>query len=569
MSFADSSITAAQLGDEDGQTPPTRWGRFESLLTRVSERLNPILVKEARQALRSKQFVTTFMLMLAAGWVWSMLGLAALGPGVYYSADGPTMFYGYYFILTFPLLVVAPYTAFHSLSAERQDRTHELVSITTLNPRQILSGKLGSIVLQMVVYLSAIFPCLAFTYLLRGLEIFTVIWMVAYTSMISLGLSAIGLCLAALPPQRQRQIGNAVLFAVLLSVCFVTNISTAFWMVSAGGASVDSPYFWIQNLAWLTFYGNCFALVFLSARSQLMTVCQNRSTDLRIALVVAQMSLLAWCAYSQMVGGGNAIFGFVFFTTLLWWVAGMFLTGEPTVLSPRVKRDLPQSTVGRIFLSWFAPGPATGLMFVTANVIAAFLMFNLPFDEIAANVRPVPVTMGPVKSMGVMIPSTVITPSIRPGLWEVCVIAASYLIVYLGVGKLILSMIRRFTQVQLTTRVLVHICLLMFGAGVPWSIQMTVPSLRTSGYTLLQITNPVWTITESCFKGVPVVGPVLVYTLPIAALIVLGLNMPSLVAELKQVRIAKPPRVAEDDAEMAAPLVPTRTSPWDEAAVAE
>jgi len=35
--------------------------------------------------------------------------------------------------------------------------------------RQIISGKLGSAALQVLVYLSALAPCLAFTYLLRGL----------------------------------------------------------------------------------------------------------------------------------------------------------------------------------------------------------------------------------------------------------------------------------------------------------------------------------------------------------------------------------------------------------------
>ncbi len=161
--------------------PDSAWDRFEALLARASDRLNPILVKEARQALRSRQFVITFFLMLIAGWVWSILGLATIGPAVYYSAEGPQMLFVYHMILSFPLLVVAPYSAYHSLAAERQDRTYELVSITALDARQILSGKLGGIMLQMMVYLSAIFPCLAFTYLLRGLDIFAIVLVVMYT----------------------------------------------------------------------------------------------------------------------------------------------------------------------------------------------------------------------------------------------------------------------------------------------------------------------------------------------------------------------------------------------------
>ena len=87
--------------------PATRSGRLEELLARLSERLNPILVKEARQALHSRQFITTFLFMLAAAWCWSILGLTLMGPGIGCSTDGPAMFSIYHLILAFPLLIVA------------------------------------------------------------------------------------------------------------------------------------------------------------------------------------------------------------------------------------------------------------------------------------------------------------------------------------------------------------------------------------------------------------------------------------------------------------------------------
>ena len=39
-------------------------GLADQLVERVGERLNPILVKESRQSLKSKQFVVTFSLLL-------------------------------------------------------------------------------------------------------------------------------------------------------------------------------------------------------------------------------------------------------------------------------------------------------------------------------------------------------------------------------------------------------------------------------------------------------------------------------------------------------------------------
>jgi hypothetical protein len=70
--------------------------------------------------------------------------------------------------------------------------------------------------------------------------------------------------------------------------------------VANEGFLTTNPYFWITNLALLTFFLNFMALTFLATRSQLTSVCQNRSTALRVALVVAQISLLGWMAGFQL-----------------------------------------------------------------------------------------------------------------------------------------------------------------------------------------------------------------------------------------------------------------------------
>jgi hypothetical protein len=117
------------------------------------------------------------------------LGLALIGPRVYYAAEGAEMLFPYYLILAFALLVVVPFGAFRSLAAELEDHTYELLSITTLGARQIISGKLASSFLQMLVYLSAIAPCIAFTYLLRGVDIRTILMLIFDTVLASLGFS--------------------------------------------------------------------------------------------------------------------------------------------------------------------------------------------------------------------------------------------------------------------------------------------------------------------------------------------------------------------------------------------
>ncbi len=304
------------------------WDRFEGLLVRASDWLNPILVKEARQALRSRQFIATFFLMLAAGWLWSIVGLASIGPAVYYTAEGPQMLFIYHLILSIPLLLVTPYSAFYSLSAERQDRTYELVSITALGARQILSGKLCGIGLQMMVYLAAIFPCLAFTYLLRGLDIFTIVLVVVYTTCLSMALSVLGLLLATIAPLRQRHVTLSVLFGVFLCAALFADNSWTNVLAYYGGQAVDSSEFWTIQLILLSLFLNFFAVAFLAARSQLLTASENRSTALRWALVVAELSFVCWIAWAQMTWGRDIVFGLVYFSAVGWFLAGMFMTGE-------------------------------------------------------------------------------------------------------------------------------------------------------------------------------------------------------------------------------------------------
>jgi hypothetical protein len=84
------------------------WRLIERALVRLGDYLNPILVKETRQALKSSQFTFTFVLVLVACWVVTIGGVAIIGPGIVYSAAGGTLLFAYYFILAFPLILMIP-----------------------------------------------------------------------------------------------------------------------------------------------------------------------------------------------------------------------------------------------------------------------------------------------------------------------------------------------------------------------------------------------------------------------------------------------------------------------------
>jgi hypothetical protein len=408
----------------------------------------------------------------------------------------------------------------------------------------------------MLVYLSALFPCLAFTYLLRGLDIFTVFLMVGYTCLESLALAMVGLLLATLSPSRQRQIAQGVLFAALLVFLFVMNLVLMGGLISTEGMVIESQDFWEVNAALAILYVNAFAVVFLAARSLLTAACQNRSTALRVGLAVAHLSFIGWIAWTLLKWDATGLYVLLFFGTIGWYFCGALAVGESPVLSPRVKRELPQSWMARVFLTWFAPGPGTGYVFVLSNMLmmslVAVILATGWFDDLAAE-------------LGIQLRRRPNFSSWR--VFETAVVATSYIAIYLGLGKLILSAARRFDDTKISLRILVLLLLGLLGGGVPWVIQITYPPTRNLGYTLLQITNPVWTMWECCTRsGLPAgTGPLVLLLLPLAAALVFLLNVPSLIVELRQVRISKPPRVAEEDRALAAALAPEPgpSSPWD------
>jgi hypothetical protein len=527
--------------------------RFEALLERASERLNPILVKEARQALKSKQFMTTFTLLLAFGWLWSILGLAILGPGVDQLSSGPQMFTGFYAILAFPLIVIVPYGAFRSLAAEREDRTFELLSIATLSAQQIVAGKLAAAVLQMTIYLSALLPCLAFTYLLQGIDIFSIVVLVGYVLLGSLAFSLIGILLATINIEKYLQMALSVAFVFALGGSFLFAATVAGELMYFGRLALDQRDFWLSNAAMLTAYVTYFVLLFLAAAAQLNFASSNRSTALRVTMLVQQACLVGWMGAIWMwqeQGAGYVIIAAMTMAGIHWFVMGMFMTGESPVLSPRVKRDLPQSFLGRALLTWFNPGPGTGYMFAVSNVVAVALLA-------LASVIFRPTTGGTVWAAN--LPERVI---------YFALLGTCYMVIYLGIGKLLLDLIQRVTPATIVHRFVVHVLLMLAGCGIPMVIELSLFDARFPGYSLLEITNPVWTLAT--VAGGTIINSdmsVLIVVLSIAATGVLLANLPSVVAEVRNVRIARPIRVVDEDAELAAvtaaPTESVRTSPWD------
>ena len=539
---------ALESAAEKSAPPASWWQRTESRLERASEYLNPILVKEARQALKSRQFVLTFSLLLLLGWAWSLLGVALASPTIYYGAMGPFLLAGYYLVLNVPLLMVVPFAAFRSLAGEREDGTYELLSITTLSARQVVTGKLGSAVLQMLVYYSALAPCIAFTYLLRGVDILSIAFLLAVTFLISLVLSALGVLIGTASRVRHWQVLLSVLLVIGLGwVCFMWSMISMQLLVSNEVIPFDQVEFWLAMATTLTFAISLIVLFTAAAAAQLSFASENRSTRLRIIMLSQQLLAVGWFMFYWVWMQAEEWLVFLILCSGLGWLTyGALMIGERAQLSPRERRSLPQSVLGRILFTWFNPGSGTGYIFAVSNLLTVSLLVVL------ANVVGQSMAFDGAHTLGIFEP-----------------LAAAillYVCIYVGLGRLILLLFRRIAPVGILFSFVCVAALAVLGVALPITFDSLLHGFEQLSYSVLQTPNWAWTLISIAQGRGTLPAPEVFVVLLAGAGVVLLLNLISAAREVEQVRAETPDRVQQDERQRhPVPAKGTgRRSPWDD-----
>jgi hypothetical protein len=194
--------------------------RCDGLCERWTDRFNPVLVKEVRQALRSRGFTVSFLLTLGGSWCLSLALVGMERDALQLGDSGPEFFRAYLFALLIPLCFIVPLGVFGSVTAEFRDQTFEVLAASTLTPQQIVVGKLQGAGVSMAAYLSAMAPFLCFTYLLRGLDLPVIAMGLFVACLASLVVSLGAVALGALVKNSLWQMPGALLAVVWAAVVF-------------------------------------------------------------------------------------------------------------------------------------------------------------------------------------------------------------------------------------------------------------------------------------------------------------------------------------------------------------
>ena len=318
--------------------------RTASLADVASDRLNPILVKETRQATQGKIFATIFLLFVGFSWLVLVLGIVTMWESLETRATAEIFFGCNFAMLSFAILVVVPFGCYRSLLAERELHTYDLLRITALTPRQIVRGKLATSLLQVVVYYSAIAPFIAFTSFLQGCDVVWISWVLAMSFLWSMVLCVGALLAGAATRSNQWQSANMVGLIIMLLILWGIVLAVA--LEGRRAVEFDDSDFWWVNLIVLLIAASYVVLAGQLIVARLTFASGNRSSGIRIVLVIQfWLALLVTGVLAvldqRVVFDRNFQTAMTIWLLLHWIAAGLVLVTESDFLSRRIRGRLP------------------------------------------------------------------------------------------------------------------------------------------------------------------------------------------------------------------------------------
>ena len=375
MDTAPVPEASGSVGDPAARARPRR---SRGLLERLDDRLSPILVKEVRQALRGNVFKFAFWFTLVAA---TILGVAAIFITTgerQFDEVGPIFFTAIFCCMAVAIQFLVPFTAFTSMGAEWEENTYDLLVLSNLRPRHIVGGKLLSAAVQTLLFFSAFGPFLVFAFLLRGVDLTVILYLLALSLVASLTSSVLALALSSLTRHRFLRILFMAALAGVLGFGTLLTIAWAIQIIQFPQAlqDPDAHAFVTAQFLGIPILG---VLAFATACSRLAHEEENRSSGLRLLATGCLVAGLVWMAYAnRIVLDGDFLSGAGIGLLVAAALGAVVFTTEPEPLGRRTRLLVPRRPALALLAAPFLPGGARGLLLFLIHggmvVAGAFLI---------------------------------------------------------------------------------------------------------------------------------------------------------------------------------------------------
>lgn len=333
-----------------------------SLFGKVDDWLNPIVVKELRQAVRSKFVIAALILFLVIQLFTIGIHLM-MSEGI--SSDfrgGQRVFYTLQSILVFTCLIFIPAYTGIRLNNERSGTSVDLLFATAIRPGAVIRGKfLAGVILCILIY-SAFMPFMTFTYLLRGIDLPSVFLALAAGFLAVMVAIQVAIFLACVRAGLALKIFFAVvgLLFAMRYLFFILIYSVGVARGGVGAAAARS--FWAPTSSALISVAACTGILYVLSVALISPASSNRMLPVRVYAVAMWMVTGAYVGfqlirrphYDLAVAWGDTMV--LLFSIGLWIAAS-----EREKPSVRVAATIPRPWLLRLVAFFLYTGAAGGV----------------------------------------------------------------------------------------------------------------------------------------------------------------------------------------------------------------
>ena len=346
-------------------------------LEKFADTLNPIVVKELRQAAQGRLF--SVILMVFLGLLLLTMGLFLSNETMESSFNAGRNLFGVLLIILLGtcLLFVPAYTGIR-LGAERSDANVDLLFITTLLPRSIIWGKfLAALVLTVLLY-SACLPFMTFTYLLRGVDLPSIFVLMAFTFIIAGVAIQCAIFLGCIPANRFFRIilgvGWLVAVAASIPTLSVMMYAPSGLLNSGIGGLIGTWRFWRIALSVLVGGMALISLLGLLSIALISPLSSNRALPVRLFITgVWFLTGIGTTIWSVASNDLTPVGVWVVVHVLLYSIGLLIAVSEREHLGLRVRHNIPRRRWLRPFAFLFYSGAAGGVLWSSLMTVLTLL----------------------------------------------------------------------------------------------------------------------------------------------------------------------------------------------------
>ena len=355
---------------------------FTAVSKRVDDWLNPIVVKEARQAVRSRfvsaVFLVFLVLQLVVVWLYVLFN-----PDLASELSGGRDVTGILFsILTGSCMLFVPIYSGVRLAWERSAVQMDLMFTTTVSPGAVIRGKMVNAALLTGLIYSACAPFMTFAYLLRGIDLPTIFFLLAM-GLLNIALAVqFALFLACIPTSILAKVflglfGMGVLlfwmFGGLWMGFALSSLSSFGPFGPTGGSDFWTGMATLALSALLTI-----GLLYVFSVAVLSPPSANRMLPVRAYIVGAWIVLGIVSALWKYLGASGAgmepwaVLSVAFFS--IWFAVAV---SERSTWGTRIRRRIPKRLLAQAFAFLFTSGSAGGVFWTAGMIVLALAIFYL------------------------------------------------------------------------------------------------------------------------------------------------------------------------------------------------